>query len=256
MKHLISILVLITLVGCNSSSDDNTSQQLPPSHLPEGTVPDRPSPDAGNPGHLPGDFIPDRLPIDWYNEASARYGMSVENLDAVCRYTTSHPQINTHVSCDWRNEELTIVYFASRYNSEPELLFDHSFIWVINDTRINHGLIWPMTNHKAVGLEGQNLSVKYDAVSLNIRTQCSASDCTLINHVLTHTSDNNHVLSNGIPYNHTTDFDMQTYKQSERFYYRTNFVDLDTGESYNNTLHLEDDFPALMHEVLAPAFGY
>ncbi|GEA61250.1 hypothetical protein [Vibrio comitans] len=254
MKHFISIVLLMALAGCNSSSNDNASQQIPPAHLPEGTVPERPS--AGIPDHLPGDLVPDRLPIDWYHEASSRYGMNVEDLDAVCRYSTTHPQVTTHVSCDWKNDELTIVYFASRHTSEPEMLFDHAFIWVINDVRINYGLIWPMVNHKAVGLEGQSLSTKYDDVSFNIRTQCSSSECTQIDHVLTHLSNDNHVLSNGIPYNHTSDFVMETYKQSEKFYFHARFNDLNTGEVYRNTLHLGDDFPALIHDVLAPAFGY
>ncbi|CAM3104178.1 hypothetical protein [Vibrio rarus] len=256
MKYLVSLMLLVSLVGCNSSSSDNGSQSIPPAHLPDGTVPDRPSPDVGEPGHLPGDLHPDRLPIEWYAEASARYGMSIEDLDAVCRYSAHQQQVAIHVSCVWDNEQLTIVYFASRHTSEPEFLYDHSFIWVIDDTRIDHGIIWPMTNHQASGLAGKSLHVAYDDVSFNIRTQCTEGDCTVINHVLTHTADNHHVISNGIPYNHTTDFVMSTYKESERFYYRANFNDRNTGETFNNTLHLQDDFPSLMHAVLAPAFGY
>ncbi|OEF83987.1 hypothetical protein [Vibrio breoganii] len=256
MKHLLPMALIAFLIGCNSSSNDNASQQLPPSHLPESSVPERPTPDIDFPQHLPGDMVPDRLPIDWYEEASSRYGMTVEALDAVCRYSEQHPQLAIHISCVWDKEQLTIVYFISRYNSEPELLFDHSFIWVINDTRIDHGLIWPMTNHTATGLEGRKLQVKYDDVSFNIRANCDTGECTFVNHILTHLTEDNQILSNGIPYNHTTDFVISTYKDSERFYYRANFIDRDSGETFNNTLHLHDDFPGLMYEVLAPAFGY
>ncbi|GEA52767.1 hypothetical protein VIN01S_35710 [Vibrio inusitatus NBRC 102082] len=256
MKRLLSILLFTSLVGCNSSSNDNASQQIPPTHLPESSVPERPTPDVDYPEHLPGDMVPDRLPIDWYGEASSRYGMTIEDLDAVCRYNNFHPQLAIHISCLWDNEQLTIIYYVSRHTSEPELLFEHSFIWVINDARIDHGLIWPMTNHTATGLEGRNLRVSYDDVSLNIRTGCEAGECTIINHVLTHLTEDNRILSNGIPYNYTTDFVMDSYQESERFYYRANFTDRENGETFNNTLHLHDDFPRLMHKVLAPAFGY
>ncbi|MEZ8968745.1 hypothetical protein BCT04_16310 [Vibrio breoganii] len=256
MKHLLPIALVTFLIGCNSSSNDNASQQLPPSHLPDVTAPERPNPGAGEPGHLPGDLIPDRLPIDWYIEASARYGMAVEDLDAVCRYTGEHPQMAIHVSCVWENEELTIVHFVSRHTSELEMLYEHAFIWVINDKQIDNGYIWPMVNHNAVGLADKHLSTQGDSVSFNIATHCANDECINIKHTLTHQLDGHQILSNSIPYDLVTDFDMDTYKDSERFYFRADFTDLNTGAKHNNTLHLLDDFPALMYKVLAPAFGY
>ncbi|MFA0050825.1 hypothetical protein AB4403_07305 [Vibrio breoganii] len=50
MKHLLPIALVTFLIGCNSSSNDNASQQLPPSHLPDVTAPERPNPGAGEPG--------------------------------------------------------------------------------------------------------------------------------------------------------------------------------------------------------------
>lgn len=256
MKRLFPLFLTLALIGCNSSSSDNASQQLPPVHLPEGSVPDRPHPDVDDPSHLPQDMVPDRLPIDWYIEASTRYGMTIEDLDAVCRYHGEYPQMSIHVSCNWEDEELTIVYFVSRTESEPELLYDHAFIWVVNDKQINKGHIWPMINHNAVGLADKEVTLDAEGATFNISYDCKDNSCQFIRHVLLARGDTPHVRSDGSPLFGTTDFDMAAYENSERFFFRATFRNRDGSQLYNNTLHLLDDFPGKMHKVLAPAFGY
>ncbi|MCL9775268.1 hypothetical protein [Vibrio methylphosphonaticus] len=258
MKYIIPALAILTLSGCNSSTNDTTvSPQTPPAtHLPQGDTPERPHPDAGLPGHLPGDLVPDRLPITWYPEASKRYGMSIEALDAVCRYKGEHPQMDIHISCQWEQEQLTIVYFTSRGEIEPSYFYDHAFIWVVNDDQISQGNIWPAINHNAVGLEGRTLIVAPDAARFNIALQCENEKCKNITHMLNSEANQTRILSDGTPYYGSTDFSMNIYKQSETFYFHASYQELDTNVVHTNTLHLLDDFPALMHEVLAPAFGY
>ena len=259
MKYIFALLPLVLLAGCNSSSSETeVAPQSPPVHLPEGSEPDRPHPDIGDPGHLPGDLTPDRLPIAWFNEVSARFGMSLESLGAVCRYQGDYPQINIHVSCQWDGEELTIVYYVSRGIVDPDYFYEHAFIWVVSDEKIGLGEIWPAINHDAIGHSNRNIDIAEDAASFNIRYQCEDADkkCRSLVHTLNISTDHTKVLSDGTHYYGNTDFDMDVYKNSERFYFRVDITDLDTGYTYNNTLHLLDDFPPLMYDVLAPAFGY
>lgn len=254
MKRLAPLFLALAIVGCNSSDSQNASQQLPPVHLPGDMIPDRPSPE--DPAHLPEDLIPDRDPYHWYFEASARYGMTVEDLDAVCRYEgEEHPQMFTHVSCNWQNDELNVVYFISRGQSEPEMLYEHAFIWVINDKQINNGRIWPMINHNAIGLADQDVTLDAEGATINISYDCKDYTCQYINHVLLARGDTPHVRSDGRPLFGSTDFDMDAYKNAERFFFNATFR-LPGGSLHTNTLYLFDDFPAKIHKVLAPAFGY
>ncbi|GAL25366.1 hypothetical protein JCM19239_6286 [Vibrio variabilis] len=258
MKYLIPLASLAILVGCNSSNDNSDSelpQSLPPTHLPGDLVPERPHPDAGEPGHLPGDLVPDRLPIAWYEEVSARFGMTVESLDAVCRYKGEHPQMDIHVSCNWANDELTIIYFASRGIGEREYFYDHAFNWIVSDEQIVNGKLWPGVNHNAVGLEDNEVHIEPDGARYNIGYGCDQGTCDGIVHTLNIHSNNNHVISDGTPFYGMSDFDISTYQQSEKFFFNIDFT-LENGDVHTNTLHLLDDFPSLIYDVLAPAFGY
>ncbi|WP_418642072.1 hypothetical protein ACNUDM_04690 [Vibrio chaetopteri] len=258
MKYLLPFAALTILTGCNSSNSSPETplpQTPPPAHLPGDLIPDRPHPDAGEPGHLPGDLIPDRLPITWYQEVANRFGMTTEALDHVCRYQGTHPQMDIHVSCNWQNEELTIVYFVSRSLSEPEYFYDHAFTWVVSDEHIANGKLWPGINHKAVGLDSEKVSIAPDGVMYSVGYDCIENNCTNIQHTLNIQSNGNHVTSDGTPYYGISDFNIDTYRKSERFYVHLDF-DIEGEDSHRNTLHLLDDFPGLVYKVLAPAFGY
>ncbi|MGF1683184.1 hypothetical protein [Photobacterium minamisatsumaniensis] len=268
MKKISTFIMIALLAGCNSSSNNTDDKTLPPStHLPEIEVPEKPQPQLP-PAHLPaGDMSPDRpMPDTWYPEASARYGMSIASLHQACSFENNHPQIEVTTYCDWKNETLTVTYYAEKSTGDNDpghssTDFKHSFKWVVSDANIAAGKIWPQSNHLATGVISNDTYVKYGDVLYSLGfcndEQCAENDYDIITHPVSIIANGNHVVSDGTPLDGgNTDFVMDSYKNVDRFFFIANFTDFNTGKEQDSIFMMDKAYPAIIHNVLSPAFGY
>ncbi|MBY5947716.1 hypothetical protein [Photobacterium rosenbergii] len=269
MKKLSAVLAVALLAGCNSSSNSTDDKTMPPTtHLPEIEVPSKPQPQLP-PSHLPdGDISPDRpMPDNWYQEVSERFGMTVAALHTACSFEGEHLQYEVYSGCDWQNDTLTITYYVAKNTGDNDpgdssTNFEHNFTWVVNDTNIAAGKIWPQANHVSTGLEGKDLRIEHGDVfySLNF---CQAETCVdegddqRIIHPLAIISDNNHVYSDGSPLDGgNSDFVMDSYRTVQRLFFIAYFTDNDTGFVHQQPIQMDESYPAIIYDVLSPAFGY
>ena len=268
MKKLSAVLAVALLAGCNSSSNSTDDKTMPPTtHLPEIEVPTKPQPQLP-PSHLPdGDISPDRpMPDNWYQEVSERFGMTVAALHKACSFEGEHPQYEVITGCDWQNDTLTITYYAAKNTGDNDpgdsiMNFEHNFVWQVNDDNIAAGKVWPQANYLATGLEGKNLSVEYGEVAYSLGfcldDTCKEEGYHSIKHPLAFTADNNHVISDGSPLDRGYyGFDIDAYRTVERLFFGVTFTDNDTGFVYSRPLLMDKAYPAIIYDVLAPAFGY
>lgn len=259
MKIIATAVVALLLSGCNSSKNSDVDT-IPPKHLPEINVPERPHPDVP-PSHLPGDMPPDRPSPGWYQEASTRYGMTVAALHTACSFKGTNPQVIAESYCLWENEKVTVVYYASRELGEENMYLTHSFKWVIDDHNIDQGYIWPSTNHIATGLVGSETYIDEGVTNYTLRicksVKCNGQQSALITHDINSTYHDKNVLSDGTPLNGgNTYFNMEAYKLTEAFVFNTVFTDVKTNEKTRSQVVMEEKYPAIIYDVLSPAFGY
>ncbi|AJR05672.1 hypothetical protein C9J03_00765 [Photobacterium gaetbulicola] len=269
MKKLFAVLAVALLAGCNSSSDSTDDKTLPPAtHLPEIEVPERPQPQLP-PEHLPGDDTsPDRpTPDNWYQEVSDRFGMTVAALHKACSFEGEHLQYEVFTGCSWQNETLTVTYYVAKNTGDSDpgdssSNFEHNFTWVVNDANIDAGKIWPQANHLATGLDGKEMHIEYGKIWYSL-SFCDNGLCTedgeynYIEHPLSHISDNNHVFSDGTPLDGgESDFVIDSYRTAERLFFIVHFTDNHTNYVYKRPLMMDTAYPAIIYDVLAPAFGY
>ncbi|MGF1700877.1 hypothetical protein L4D09_11225 [Photobacterium makurazakiensis] len=268
MKKISTFIMIALLAGCNSSSNNTDDKTLPPStHLPEIEVPEKPQPQLP-PAHLPdGDMSPDRpMPDTWYPEASARYGMSIASLHQACSFEGNHPQISVTTACYWQNETLTITYNAVKETADDDpghssTDFKHQFKWVIDQNHIDAGRIWPQSSHLATGLAGSDTYVKYGDTWYSLgfcqTESCQEDEFDFIVHPLNIIVNDNHIGSDGTPLDGgNTEFSMDSYKNTERLFFVVNFTHSNSGKEEDSFLMMEPSYPAIIYDVLSPAFGY
>ncbi len=256
-KYTIAAVILITLVGCNSSSEDETIVTDDPVSRPQPDYVEPPRP-------IPDDIVPPRLTPDWYLEASSLYGISVEALESACEYSYQDEsgQAKFPVRCYWENDELTLSYNTIDVvgeNGHSDTIRSQ-FNWEISPKTVAMHHIWPSVwNHDSVLDQYETNSTSeltYYAVKRCSTQSCLGEPESI--HELVPLFERGLVTANGAANNvGNSYFDMKTYQHSSPLRFFVDYRHKASGEPLKwNTVYISPEFMGLMHPVLAPVFGH